>query len=101
MAGGAPVAMRRHRYQDFSLPSQPRDRSDPFATILGQDHAGRGVGLVGWRAVFPDAIDAPAYIADARAAWLSAGTVENATDLADRSGERLRVINDVEQLAAF
>src|SRR5512140_2186957 len=25
MAGGAPVSLRRHRFQDFSLPSQPRD----------------------------------------------------------------------------
>ena len=27
MAGAAPVSMRRHRFQDFSLPGQPRDRS--------------------------------------------------------------------------
>ena len=30
-AGAAPLPMRRHRFQDFSLPSQPRDRSRPLA----------------------------------------------------------------------
>ena len=29
MAGAAPLPMRRHRFQDLSLPSQPRDRSRP------------------------------------------------------------------------
>jgi hypothetical protein len=27
MAGAGPLPMRRHRFQDLSLPSQPRDRS--------------------------------------------------------------------------
>ncbi len=40
MAGAAPLPMERHRYQDFSLPSQPRDRSLPLAEIL----AGEGIG---------------------------------------------------------
>src|SRR3990172_4345847 len=42
MAGAAPVAMRRHLFQDFSLPSQPRDRSRPLATILGGEGIRRG-----------------------------------------------------------
>ena len=29
MAGAAPLPMRRHLFQDLSLPSQPRDRSRP------------------------------------------------------------------------
>ena len=36
MAGAAPLPMRRHRFQDFSLPSQPRDRSGPLADILAR-----------------------------------------------------------------
>src|SRR5918994_2222196 len=30
LAGAAPLSMRRHRFQDLSLPSQPRDRSQPL-----------------------------------------------------------------------
>ena len=46
MAGAAPLPMRRERFQDFSLPSQPRDRSRPLRDILagegiGAGHAGR------------------------------------------------------------
>ena len=33
-AGAAPLTMRRHRFQDLSLPSQPRDRSQPLGEIL-------------------------------------------------------------------
>ncbi len=42
MAGAAPLPMRRHRFQDFSLPSQPRDRSRPLAEILGEEGIGAG-----------------------------------------------------------
>src|SRR3990172_10805515 len=37
MAGAAPVAMRRHLFQDFSLPSQPRDRSRSITEILSEN----------------------------------------------------------------
>ena len=36
MAGAAPLPMGRHRFQDLSLPSQPRDRSRPLAEILAR-----------------------------------------------------------------
>ena len=50
MAGAAPLPMRRERFQDFSLPSQPRDRSRPLREILagegiGPGSAGRRAGL--------------------------------------------------------
>ena len=35
-AGAAPLPMRRHLFQDFSLPSQPRDRSRPRSEILAE-----------------------------------------------------------------
>jgi Xaa-Pro aminopeptidase len=105
MAGGAPVAMRRHRFQDFSLPSQPRDRSRSLAEILAGEGIGRGsrIGVMGWKTYgSPVAIDAPAYIVDElRRLAGPTGAVENATDLLIDSANGLRVINEVEQLAAF
>ena len=64
----APLPMRRHRFQDFSLPSQPRDRSRPLA----RDPRRRGdrPGQPGRRRRLEDvrrartAIDAPAYLVD-------------------------------------
>ena len=105
MAGAVPLALRRHRFQDFSLPSQPRDRSRPIAEILGEEGIGPGsrVGVVGWKTYGnPDAIDAPAYIVDELRRLVGPmGTVENATDLLIDPANGLRVINEVEQLAAF
>ena len=85
MAGSAPAEMRRHRFQDFSLPSQPRDRSRPLAEILraeGIEPGGR-VGAVGWKTYGnPGAVDIPSYIVDElRRAVGPSGTVENATGL--------------------
>jgi len=105
MAGAAPVAMRRHLFQDFSLPSQPRDRSRPLAAILADEGVARGsrVGVVGWKTYASrDMIDAPAYIVDElRRMTGPAGKVENATHLLMDAADGLRVINEVEQLAAF
>ena len=42
MAGAAPLPMRRHLFQDLSLPGQPRDRSRPLGEILGEEGIGRG-----------------------------------------------------------
>ncbi|MGZ8514870.1 MAG: M24 family metallopeptidase [Candidatus Limnocylindrales bacterium] len=105
MAGGAPLPMRRHRFQDFSLPGQPRDRSRPLAEILGDEGIGPGsrVGVVGWKTYTnPKSSDAPAYVVDeVRRLVGPTGAVENATGLLIDSGDGLRVINEVEQLAAF
>ncbi|MBI3748417.1 MAG: aminopeptidase P family N-terminal domain-containing protein [Chloroflexi bacterium] len=105
MAGTAPVRMRRHRFQDFSLPSQPRDRSRPLAEILGDEGIGRGsrVGVVGWKTYAgAERIDVPAYIVDELRGLVGpAGSVENATGLLIDPGDGLRVINELEQLAVF
>ncbi|HJR86639.1 MAG TPA: hypothetical protein VJ930_03165 [Acidimicrobiia bacterium] len=105
MAGAAPVTMRRHYFQDFSLPSQPRDRSQPLAEILRSEGIDRGssVGLVGWKDYRePTAIDVPAYIVDQiRTLTGPSGVVANATNLLINPADGLRVINEVEQLAAF
>ena len=105
MAGAAPLSMRRHLYQDFSLPSQPRDRSLPLGEILGQEgiSAGSRVGVVGWK-LFGDIgiIDLPAFIVDElRRLTGPNGVVENATDILIGASDGLRVINEVEQLVYY
>jgi hypothetical protein len=104
-AGAAPLPMRRHRFQDLSLPHQPRDRSKPLPEILAEEGitTGAHVGVIGWKSYGnPDRIEAPAYLVDAlRLTVGTAGSVRNATDLVIDPADGLRVINEVEQLAAF
>jgi hypothetical protein len=105
IAGAAPLPMRRHRFQDLSLPSQPRDRSRPLAEILAEEGIGPGsrVGVIGWKTYASrEAIDAPAFLVDELRRLVGAsGSVWNATGLLIDPGNGLRVINEVEQLAAF
>ena len=105
MAGAAPLTMRRHLFQDLSLPGQPRERSRSLADILADEGIGQGsrVGVVGWKTYASrDAIDAPAYLVDeVRRRVGSTGVVENATDLLIDAADGLRVQNEVEQLAAL
>ena len=104
-AGAAPLPMRRHRFQDLSLPNQPRDRSRPLAEILAEEGAGTGrrIGIVGWKTYArPDMTDAPSYLVDElRQLAGDGGAVENATDLFIDPADGLRIINEAEQLAAF
>jgi hypothetical protein len=97
--------MRRHLFQDFSLPSQPRDGSRPLAALLREEGIGPGsrVGVVGWKTYStPTMSDLPAYLVDElRELVGSGGSVENATDLLIDPADGLRVVNEVEQLAAF
>jgi hypothetical protein len=105
LAGAAPLAMRRHLFQDLSLPSQPRDRSRPLREILADEgvRSGSRVGVVGWKTYASRGlIEAPAYIVDELRRLVGpGGKVENATDLFIDAVDGLRVINDVDQLAAF
>jgi len=105
MAEAAPLSMRVELHQDLSLPSQPRDRSRSLAEILGDEGftAGVHVGMFGWKE-FRDRtrIDVPAFIVDeVRVAIGKGGTAENAGDILTGSQDGMRVINEVEQLAAF
>ena len=106
MAGAAPLPMRRHRFQDFSLPGQPRDRSraarrDPRRGGHRRRQPGRRRSG-GRRTPTPGMSDLPAYLVDEMRAMVGAtGSVENATDLFIDAADGLRVINEVEQLAAF
>lgn len=105
MAGAAPLPMRRVRFQDLSLPSQPRDRSRPLPGILADEGIGRGarIGVIGWKTYAePGTIEAPAFLVDElRRAVGQGGGVENATGLLIDAGDGLRVINEVDQLAAL
>jgi Xaa-Pro aminopeptidase len=105
LAGSAPVPMRVHLFQDFSLPGQPRDRSLPLEEILAREgvHAASSVGVIGWKSYStPGAIEVPAFIVDAlRRLVGTAGRVENVNEMMINAADGLRVINEVEQLAAF
>ena len=105
MADAAPLPMRRVRFQDLSLPSQPRDDSRPLRETLGDEGIRRGsrVGVVGWKTYASrETIEAPAFLVDQlREATGTGGVVENATDLLIDAASGLRVTNEVEQLAAF
>lgn len=105
MAEASPLPMRVELHQDLSLPSQPRDRSRPLADILTGEGITSGVrvGMMGWKE-FSDRsrIDVPAFIVDeVRAATFDGGRVENAGDILTGAQDGLRVINELEQLAAF
>jgi hypothetical protein len=97
--------MRLVMFQHFSLPGQPRDRTAPLGETLAAEGIGKGsrVGVIGWKTYpSPVAIDAPAYIVDElRHLTGSTGLVENATGLLIDAADGLRVINEVDQLAAF
>jgi len=103
-AGAAPLAMRRHLFQDFSLPSQPRDRSRPLTEILREEGIAREsrVGVMGWKE-FADRerIEVPAYVVDELRTLTPGGSLENAGRLLTGAADGLRVINELEQLAAF
>jgi len=103
MAGAAPLPMRRHLYQDLSLPAQPRHRSAPLAEVLAEEGVRRGsrVGVAGWKTYASRAtLEVPAFLVDELRALVGAdGLVENAGDLFIDPGDGLRVVNEVEQLA--
>ena len=104
-AEAAPLPLRCVLFQDLSLPNQPRDASPPLSEILRAEGitAGTRVGVVGWKTYASRRmIEAPAFLVDElREATGPGGVVENATDLFIDAADGLRVINEVEQLAAF
>ena len=105
MAGAAPLALRRHRFQDLSLPSQPRDRSRSLTEILGEEGVGSGsrVGVIGWKPYAERSmLEVPSFLADElRRIVAPGGAVDNANDLLIDAADGLRVTNEVEQLAAM
>lgn len=104
IAETAPLDMKIVMFQDFSLPSQPRDRSQSLSRILADHgfHNGTRVGVIGWK-TFPDPhlLDLPSYLADSIREACGHEHVENATGILIDSGDGLRVINELEQLVYF
>ena len=104
MAGAAPLPMRRHLFQDFSLPSQPRDRSRPLGEILVDEgvRPSSRLGVIGWKESSDRRrIEVPAFVVDELRRLTPTGVVENAGDLLTGAADGLRVINELEQLASF
>jgi Creatinase/Prolidase N-terminal domain len=101
----APLPLRCVRFQDLSLPGQPRDASLPLTTILAAEGIGPAsrVGVIGWKTYGSrQTLDVPSYLADELRSMVGPhGVVENATDLLIDASDGLRVLNEVEQLAAF
>lgn len=103
-AGAAGLSVRRHMFQDFSLPSQPRNQSRALADILAEEGVGEAarIGLVGWKSYArPQMSDLPAYLVDAVRDLAGSDDWENATDIFIAAANGLRVINEVDQLAAM
>ena len=105
VAEAAPLRMRCIRFQDLSLPGQPRDASLPLPEILRAEGitTGSHVGVIGWKTYSDRAlIEAPSFLVDElRSLTGGPGLVENAADVLIDAADGLRVINEVEQLAAF
>ncbi len=105
MAEAAPLPMRVELHQDLSLPSQPRDRSRALDEIFASEGiaAGDRVAMVGWKESLDRSwIEVPAFIVDAvRTAIGERGVAENAGDILTGAADGLRVINELDQLAAF
>ena len=105
MADAAPLPMRVELYQEFSLPSQPRDSSRNLVSILTGEDVGSGsrIGAIGWKeSADRYQVELPAFVVDA--CRLVAGgpeLVENAGDLLTGAANGMRIINEPEQLAAF
>ena len=105
LAEAAPLPMRPVLFQDLSLPGQPRSASRALPEILKDEGIGQAsrVGVVGWKTYSSRrSIEAPAFLIDElRRISGPTGLVENATDVLIDPIDGLRVINEVEQLAAF
>lgn len=105
LGSAAALPVRPVRFQDLSLPGQARDDSRPLAEMLRDEGIGLGsrVGVIGWKTYANrSTMEAPAFLVDElRSAVGTSGLVENATDLLINATDGLRVINEVDQLAAF
>jgi hypothetical protein len=98
-------------YPSFSLLSMPRTAARPLETILREAglREGMQIGLAGWKyydqreADQPEVwLEAPAFIVDTlRRITGDPARVQNATALFMNPADGLRIINEVDQLAAF
>ena len=103
MAEAAPLDMRVELHQDLSLPGQPRDRSRPLRDVLVSEGLGSRVAMIGWKE-FADRsmVEVPSWIVETvRDVAGESGVIENANRILTAADGGLRIVNEVEQLAAF
>lgn len=107
----SPAPIERVLYRSFSLMGMPR-AGNPGLTEIFQNagiHAGQRVGLVGWKyfdsreTSTPQTwIEVPAFITDVlRELAGNSAHVVNATPIFMNATDGLRIVNEVDQLAAF
>lgn len=105
MASAAPLPMRVELHQEFSLPGQPRGDSRELEDVFAGEGIRQGskVAVIGWKQMADSArIDVPAWIADAlRTATGDRGGIRNANELLTDAAGGMRVINEIDQLAAM
>jgi Xaa-Pro aminopeptidase len=106
-----PAPIQRVLYRSFSLMGMPREGNPALAEIFQSAgiQSGQRIGLVGWKyfdereTASPNTwIEVPAFITDVlRGLAGDAANVVNATALFMNPTDGLRIINEVDQLAAF
>lgn len=105
MAEAAPLEMDVRLFPGLSLPGQPDPVGIELSMALADAGVGSGmrVGVVGWKGLDGrNKIDAPAFIVDdLRQLTGASDLVVNATGILIDAADGMRVINEVEQLAAF
>lgn len=105
MAADAPLPMRVELHQEFSLPGQPRDRSRSLADVFGDEGIvpGTSVAVLGWKEMTDTSrMEIPAWIVDALRVLVGVeGEVVNANSLLTAAADGMRVINEIDQLAAM
>ena len=107
----SPLELRRVLCQSFSLLAQSRSESPPLAALLSEEGIGKGdrVGVVGWKYFIAgespspeQCLEIPSYIADTlRDLTGDRSRVLNAADIFMHAEKGLRIVNELEQLAAF
>lgn len=106
-----PVPLQRVLYRSFSLMGMPREGNPTLTEIFANVgiKAGQKIGLVGWKyfdtreTTTPNTwIEVPSFITDVlREVSGDSANVVNATSLFMNPTDGLRIINEVDQLAAF
>lgn len=107
----SPTPIRRVLYRSFSLMGMPRAGNPSLAEIYRDAglQSGQRIGLIGWKyfdqreTSSPQTwIEVPAFITDVlREVSGDALNVVNATSILMNAADGLRIINEVDQLAAF
>lgn len=109
--GISPLELKRVLYQSFSLLAQSRAESPALADLFRAEgiDTGTRVGVVGWKYFVEgeganpnQRLEIPSYVADTlREVTGDVGLVTNAGAIFMNARDGLRVINEVDQLAAF